>query len=189
MKKLYECKLNERDIGMKPGVIVKTERQYILNEDHDIYERISYKVNWKLVIMIFYLILILMFLLACGIVIFADYTSVTKDIIEIPVYHNPEHQETNITEDILSIEDRCSNEFLSNEEVYSMSQEKSQYIINLIYARHGYDFGNKIIGDMFNELEWYNNTQKKPVTYQDLNLYEQYNVDLIVKMQNEQKYR
>ena len=77
---------------------------------------------------------------------------------------------------------------LKDREDYSFS-ELLRYSVNEIYARAGFSFGSSEWNNYYDQFEWYRTTEKKDVRYETMNKYEQYNLDLLVRIEEEYGYR
>lgn len=96
-----------------------------------------------------------------------------------------------------TIMERCYTEYLTEEDLYEAAGkdgnlgETLQYLINFIYARNGHDFEDGgIIDSLFQEESWYQEiSEKRIVTYENLNRYEQKNIDTMVTILEKEGYR
>lgn len=77
-----------------------------------------------------------------------------------------------------------SSEYLTEEEVEALPYDALQYAINEIYARHGRKFVDKDVRDYFNSMPWYSGT-KDDVSMNELNEFEQANIELLTEERNE----
>lgn len=73
----------------------------------------------------------------------------------------------------------CNNRYLSTDELEGISEEGLRYIINEIYARHGYIFKDEEFNEYFENKSWY--SKNYDFDEKDFNKYEAYNIDLIVQ--------
>lgn len=74
--------------------------------------------------------------------------------------------------------------YLSEEELMAYSIEELGYIRNEIFARHGYIFGNNEYKDYFESKSWYEPNSNFKGNYDELNRYEEANVELIRKLES-----
>ena len=76
------------------------------------------------------------------------------------------------------------SEYLTKEDVKSLSYDELQYAINEIYARHGRIFTDDDVKTYFNEKAWYSGT-KKEVSMDELNEYEKANIEMLTSEREE----
>jgi hypothetical protein len=74
-----------------------------------------------------------------------------------------------------------STRYLADSEVSSLSKDQLALARNEIFARHGYVFQTQKYADYFNSKSWYVQNPSFSGNFEDLNTYEQYNVQLIQK--------
>lgn len=81
--------------------------------------------------------------------------------------------------------------YLSESEVKALSREQLNIALNEIYARHGRIFTNSTLSEYFNSQSWYT-PQYSPSEFDakvEFNEYEQANLQLMIKVQEEKGYR
>lgn len=184
--------LNECSLELKDKCLVRTEATYQLDEDFVLHENVEYRVKWNRLWSI-----ILIFLIASTLLLWGKGLGEEKTEEKTEEYFTNEALGEDICVKIeeVSIFDRCSTEYLSEDEITSICQKEAgaeilQQVINMMYARHGQEFmaGGKV-DVYFRGQEWYQQIEKEEVTYEDLNLFEQKNSDLIVSILEEAGYR
>lgn len=79
---------------------------------------------------------------------------------------------------------------LSEEEVEALSQEEMRIARNELYARKGRRFQSEDLQNYFDSQEWYNGTiEPGDFVESNLNAYETYNRDLILRIEQAKGYR
>ncbi|MBP1745016.1 MAG: domain/zinc-ribbon domain [Firmicutes bacterium] len=74
-----------------------------------------------------------------------------------------------------------STRYLAESEISSLSKEQLALARNEIFARHGYLFQTQKYADYFNSKSWYVQNPNFSGDLEELNAYEQYNINLIQK--------
>ena len=130
----------------------------------------------------------------------ADESGCTKATVEVVAEATQEmmsEEVDSIATSKKTIMERCYTEYLTEEDLYEAAGkdgnlgETLQYLINFIYARNGHDFEEGgIIDSLFQEESWYQEiSEKRIVTYENLNRYEQKNIDTMVTILEKEGYR
>lgn len=176
------------------GFIARKEAEYCLTSRGDLIEHTTYCINGRKFIIVI-LAAVSVFVVIIGACTVYAHGRKTWNVYEES--GTPSVEEPNVTIEIiteeLTIYDRCSSEYLSEEEAWEIYEQEGpfqlQFYINLMYARHGYDFGSGNVNDIyFNKQEWYQKLEKE-ICYEDLNSFEQKNSDLFVKILEAEGYR
>lgn len=185
---------------------MKCESHYMLDENKILHENILYRFNVQK--FIFSMVSVISIALL-GYAVFATIMPALQkadegkdDLITVEVHETVASEV--ITEEITVTDSseqlfakRCSTEYLTKNDFYNICGEsedlgeKLQYYINYIYARNGHAFqkGGEV-DCLFQEQSWYREiTEKRSVTYEDLNPYEKWNVDVMVKILKNNGYR
>lgn len=80
--------------------------------------------------------------------------------------------------------------YLSEEEVEALSKEEMRIARNELYARRGRKFQSEDLQSYFDSQEWYNGTiEPGDFVESNLNAYETYNRDLILRIEQAKGYR
>mgnify|MGYP001147935942 CR=1 FL=1 len=195
MREFY-CHIDFDQQREQSKFLMRRDAEYWMDSHRIHHERTFYGINPK------YLFCIICFIAALSLaVILCAYTLHASSR---PAPREPEASEVPVEDttpalaehpvETPTIYDRCSADYLSYEDAWALYEQSGpaqlQFCINLIYARHGYFFGEGNKNDIyFSKQEWYQNLEKKDVTYEDLNAYEQKNVSLFVKILEAEGYR
>lgn len=188
------CRLKFDDQNQNSNVIARKDSQYRLTPRGDLIEHTTYSIDRRKLIIIISAV-IFSFVFTIGVCTVYAYSRNEEEYEES---ESSAAEESDITEEIVTekptIYDRCSSEYLSEEEAWAFYETEGpaqlQFIINLMFARHGYSFGPGVDdGLFFNKQEWYQKLEKREVPYEDLNPFEQKNTDLLVGILEAEGYR
>lgn len=203
---MYSCRLVADEDWKECGFIMKSESHYLLDENMVLHENIFYKLNISKIVLFVASIIGAVILgyaiiaLCMYVVQTADEGECAKATVELVVEATQEMK----SEEVASIAspeqlftERCSTEYLTAEDFYEAGGmdgdlgEKLQYFINYIYARNGHAFQEGgTIDSLFQEESWYHGmSEKRIVTYENLNQYEQKNIDTMVTILKKEGYR
>jgi hypothetical protein len=76
---------------------------------------------------------------------------------------------------------------LTTDEVAKWSSEDLRYAINELNARHGYDFENPEVRQLFARRDWYHRVSGRKSVESDLNAAERANYEFMVRVRNQRK--
>lgn len=202
----HRCRLVAVEDWEKCGIIMKVESQYLLDDNNVLHENALYILNIRKFVL---LVTSIICVAALGHAIIArcmsavqtaDESECTKATVEVVAEATQEmmsEEVDSIATSKKTIMERCYTEYLTEEDLYEAAGkdgnlgETLQYLINFIYARNGHDFEEGgIIDSLFQEESWYQEiSEKRIVTYENLNRYEQKNIDTMVTILEKEGYR
>lgn len=187
--KEYACEISHEKNKERKNYLIRTESQYSFDENYVLHEVVKYRLNMRKIIYNFiwlgFIVLLILFGIGLASPKGAENKAVETD--------KEAETEKKLTEEIF---DKCSSNYLEEGEIYKLYSDKEsfceqlQFYINLIYARHGQAFERGGASDAyFQEQEWYEQLVKKEVGYEELNEFEQENVNLLVGILKREGYR
>ncbi len=202
----HRCRLVAVEDWEKCGIIMKVESQYLLDDNNVLHENALYILNIrKFVLLVTSIICVAVLgpaiITRCmSAVQTADESECTKATVEVVAEATQEmmsEEVDSIATSKKTIMEKCYTEYLTEEDLYEAAGkdgnlgETLQYLINFIYARNGHDFEEGgIIDSLFQEESWYQEiSEKRIVTYENLNRYEQKNIDTMVTILEKEGYR
>lgn len=190
--KVYACEIYHEKNKDRKNYLIRTESQYSFDENHVLHEVVKYRLNMAKIICNCIRLSLIVLLILFGVGLASAKVAESK-VVETDKEIQETETEKKLTEVIF---DKCSSDYLDEEEIYELYFDKEsfcsqlQFYINLMYARHGQAFAKG--GDSnayFQEQEWYQQLVKKEVSYEELNEYEQKNVNLLVGILKREGYR
>lgn len=202
----HRCRLVAVEDWKKCGIIMKVESQYLLDDNNVLHENALYILNIrKFVLLVTSIICVAALgpaiITRCmSVVQTTDESECTKATVEVVAEATQEmmsEEVDSIATSKKTIMEKCYTEYLTEEDLYEAAGkdgnlgETLQYLINFIYARNGHDFEEGgIIDSLFQEESWYQEiSEKRIVTYENLNRYEQKNIDTMVTILEKEGYR
>ena len=188
----YACEISHEKNKERKNYLIKTESQYSFDENHVLHEVVKYRLNMGKIIYNFIWLSFIVLLILFGVGLASAKGAENK-----AVETDKEIQETETENKLIEvIFDKCSSNYLDEEEIYELYSDKEsfcdqlQFYINLMYARHGQAFERGGDSDAyFQEQEWYQQLVKKEVSYEELNEFEEKNVNLLVGILKREGYR
>lgn len=200
------CRLIAREDWKECGFIMKSESHYLLDENKVLHENILYKLNTRKIVLLVASIIGAIILghaiiaLCMPVVHIADVVDCIKATVELVEETTQEVKAEEAASQDSSEQlfmEKCSTEYLVEEDFYDACgmdgdlREKLQYFINYIYARNGHAFQEGgAVDSLFQEESWYKEmSEKRIVTYENLNRYEQKNIDTMVTIMKKEGYR
>lgn len=196
----FNCHIGFDQQREQSKLLMRRDAEYWLDSHGRLYERTFYGISRRnLICIICFIAILFLALILCAYALYASIRPASEETAahEAPIEDAapvPAENPTEMPIETPTIYDRCSIDYLSYADAWALYEQSGpnqlQFCINLIFARHGYDFGegnkNAIY---FSKQEWYQNLEKKSVAYEDLNAYERENVDLFVKILVDEGYR
>lgn len=192
----FNCRIGFDQQREQSKLLMRRDAEYWLGSHGRLYERTFYGISRKsLICIICFITVLFLALILCTYTLYANIRPASGDTEapEAPTEEAAPVPTENPTE-APTIYDRCSIDYLPYADAWALYEQSGsdqlQFCINLIYARHGYVFKEGSKNDIyFSQQEWYQNLEKKSVAYEDLNAYERKNVDLFVRILEDEGYR
>jgi hypothetical protein len=190
---IKKCNIAFDSKGEENKYLIRQNAVYCLDASNNkLYETIYYSVNKRKIIKLILIVVVIVFaLLKC---IIGKHQIMMEEIVDDnyelseEIESSYEMESKMVTDDTMEIYRRCSTEYFEPNELYEIinndnGEEQIQRYINIIYAKYGYIFKEGSDNDIyFRSMDWY--VPKGNVTYEELNIYERYNIDLLVEVKN-----
>lgn len=196
-----QCNITFDDKYTVAKYLIRRNAEYWLDAQGTLHEKMSFELNKNKIRKIF-LLLFALLAFFISIPIIKPLTerkteeAPAREIFAAKTIHvNADTANAGTHTEMPEIYDRCSREYLTEPELTALCRQEAgapqlQFCINLMYARHGYIFKEGSECDIyFNKQGWYQQLEKGNVSYDDLNIYERANSDLIVRILIEEGYR